>query len=82
MGRYSLHLGPAFFKTVRGFTSAERAEVRRILRLIQLDPSIDGVHKFLLSLDAPFTTYVSPELYIFYYLQGSTIFVVDAERTS
>ncbi len=78
-GPYRLHIGPALLNTARRLNRDERRELRRLLALVQQDPFIDGVHKILLAPDAPFTTYVSPLLYLFFYVEGGTIFAVDAE---
>jgi hypothetical protein len=77
---YSLVSGPAYLHTLRGFTREERLSVKLLLRRIQLDPSVDGVHKILLAPDAPLTTYVGQDFYVFYFIEQNTIIVVDVER--
>jgi len=55
-GAYSLHIGPAFLNSLRRLSAPERAEIRRLLDLIQRDPSIDTVHKLLPSPEALYIT--------------------------
>jgi hypothetical protein len=58
----------------------ERRGVNRLLGPIQRDPSVVGVNKITLMPNAPFTTYLGSDFFVFYYLDGSTIIVVDVER--
>jgi hypothetical protein len=48
--------------------------------MIRRDPSVDGVDKITLTPDAPFTTYLGSDFFVFYYMDGSTSIVVDVER--
>lgn len=77
---YSLHISAPYFRTLRGLSAEDRRALGRILRLVQLDPSIDGFHKILLAQDAAFTTYVGADFYVFYFVDRGTIFIMDAER--
>lgn len=52
-------------------------EVRRILGLIELDPSVDGINKITVPRPpAIFTCYVTPKFWIFYYLKGNDVAIV------
>jgi len=80
---YSLVVSSPAFRALRGFDAQERAEIRRLLRLIQVDPSIDGHHKILAPRPpAIFTAYVGQRVWIFYRVVGSTIHVETIEHAT
>lgn len=67
---------------LRGFSPEERREVRRQLGLIQLDPLVDGVHKILFAPHAVYTTYVTRQFWIYYFVEGGTITFADIDRAT
>lgn len=83
MGRYTLIVTRPFFLTLRTFNREERTEIRRLLGLIQIDPSIDGVHKVVAPRPpAVFTAYVTNRFWIFYRVVGNVIHVESVDRAT
>jgi hypothetical protein len=76
-----MRLPRAALAFARQLTAGERAELRRVLRIIQMDPSPDGVNKILLPLlPLVLTAYVSSPLWVVYRLEGNTIVVSKIGR--
>jgi hypothetical protein len=83
MGRYTLIVNALVLATLRGYRRDERTEVRRLLGLIQLDPSIDNIHKIVVPRPpAIFAAYVTSRFWIFYRLRNTTIIVDSIERAT
>lgn len=81
MPGYSLVVSRPAFQALRPFTRDERAEIRRLLRMIQLDPSIDGIHKIIAPRPpAIFTAYVGQRVWIFDRVVSSVVHVESIER--
>lgn len=56
---------------------ADAIEVRRLLGVIEMDPSVDGINKITVPKPpAIFTCYVTPQFWIYYYLKNNDIAVV------
>ncbi len=63
-------------------TPDERAEVDRIIHLIELDPSIDGIHKVLIEYDGrAFTAYNNGRWHVgFSLLDGATVAITGIRK--
>jgi hypothetical protein len=62
-------------------TEDEQDEVRRILGLIQVDPSIDGVHKIVFPMPPLIlTAYVTSQFWVVYRVLNTSIRVVSIWR--
>ena len=83
MRGYTVFVSAPVFKQLATFTRAERAEIRRIVRIIGLDPSIDGVHKIIAPRPpAIFSVYVSPEFWVYYRVRGNMVTIDLIERAA
>lgn len=61
----------------------EQHEVQRLLNIIQLDPSVDITYKMLFpTREGRETCYVTREWWIYYHVQGGTIFVTSVEKAT
>jgi hypothetical protein len=80
---YTVFVSAPVFKQLSSFTPDERAEIRRLLRIIQFDPSVDGIHKIIAARPpAIFTAYVSPRFWIFYRVRVNLISIDLIERAT
>ncbi len=81
VSHYSLSLSRPAADRVALFSPQEQREVRRLLEVIRIDPSIDNVHKIVFPMPpAVFTAYVTSQFWIVYHVMGTAIRVTSIWR--
>lgn len=83
MGPYTVLLGTPALDALLALAPEERAEVRRLLGIIGLDPSVDNLHKIIVPRPpAIFTCYVTRHFWIYYYVRGNIVRITSIERAT
>jgi hypothetical protein len=78
---YTILIAERLLATVRSYSQDDRREIARLLRLIEMDPSIDGRAKLPLMRSAGFyTVYASARFWIVYHVNGNVIVVTAVGR--
>jgi len=78
---YSVVVSRHLLPRLRQFDSADRREIRRIIGLIQLDPSPDNRVKILIPVMPVFyTAYMTGRFWIVYHVNGRVIHIDNVGR--